>query len=135
MEDTVFMKIIRREIPAEIVYEDEETLAFLDIHPNNPGNTLVIPKRATRNIFDIEEESLAWVMRTVQKIAPAVQKAVNAGGINIIINNESAAGQVIFHFHVHVIPRHEHDGFKFFPQTDYAPGEAAIVAQKIRDAL
>lgn len=135
MQDTIFQKIINREIPADIVYEDDATLAFLDIHPNNPGNTLVIPKQFARNIFDVDEETLARVMYTVRKVAPAVKKAVQAGGVNIIINNEQAAGQVVFHFHVHIIPRHENDGFKFFPQTTYGPGEAAKIAEEIRAAL
>ncbi len=135
MEDTIFTKIIRREAPADIVYEDDDTLAFLDIRPNHPGQTLVIPKKPFRNIFDIDDESLAAVMRTVRKLAPAIKNAVHADGVNINSNNEPAAGQVVFHYHVHIIPRYENDGFKFFPTTSYAPGEAAQVAEKIRGAL
>ncbi|MEK7099877.1 MAG: HIT family protein [Patescibacteria group bacterium] len=135
MEPTIFEKIIAREIPAEIVYEDEDTLAFLDIAPNNPGHTLVIPKVHSRNIFDVSERSWHAMMETVRILAPAIQKAVNAEGINIAMNNESAAGQIVFHTHVHLIPRHTGDGFTHFPQGEYAEGEASVVATKIKDAL
>lgn len=135
MEDTIFAKIIRREIPAEIVYEDDETLAFLDISPNNPGHTLVIPKVWSRNLLSISEDSWRAVMRTVHKLAPVIKEVVHADGINITMNNEPAAGQVVFHTHVHIIPRHEGDGFKHFPSKEYEPGEAADTATRIRNAL
>ncbi len=135
MEDTIFAKIIRREIPAEIVYEDEKTLAFLDIHPNNVGHTLVIPKAPARNIFDIDTETLAAVMETVRKVAPAVRDAVGAAGVNINSNHEAPAGQVVFHLHMHIIPRFPDDGYTFWPHKEYAPGEAEEVAQKIRAKL
>jgi len=136
MEDTIFDKIIRKEIPANIVYEDADTMAFLDAHPNNVGHTLVVPKRSARNIFDIAPEDFAKLMKVVQKVAIAVKEATNADGINIAMNNEPAAGQVIFHAHVHVIPRFESDGFQLFSKTkDYAEGEAQQVAEKIRAHL
>ena len=134
-EDTIFDKIIRREIPAEIVYEDADTLAFLDIHPNNTGHTLVIPKKSVRNLFEMDEQTLTAVMKTVQKVARAVKESMHADGINIAMNNDSAAGQVIFHAHIHVIPRFEGDGFKHFPTKEYAPGELEATAQKIRTKL
>jgi histidine triad (HIT) family protein len=130
--DDIFMKIIRREIPAEIVYEDDETLGFLDMTPVNPGHTLVVPKKFARNIFDVDDETLSAVMRTVQKIAIALRETLRAEGINIHINNETVAGQKVFHFHVHVIPRFANDGFKHWHGKPYPPGEAAIVAKKIR---
>lgn len=132
MERTVFEKIIAREIPADIIYEDEDTLAFLDIAPNNPGHTLVVPKTPSRNVFDISEDSWLAMMRTVRKLAPIIKEAVGADGININMNNDAAAGQVVFHTHVHLIPRHEGDGLKHFPQGSYAPGEAEVVREKIR---
>ncbi len=134
-EDTVFMKIIRREIPADIVYEDASTIAFLDIRPNNPGHTLVVPKTFARNIFDIRDETLDAVMHTVRLIAPAVRNAVSADGMTIIMNNEPASGQIVFHAHVHLIPRFSNDGFGHLPQKQYVPGEAASIAEKIRQAL
>lgn len=135
MEDTVFGKIIRRELPADIVYEDEDTLAFLDIMPVAKGHTLVIPKKAYRNIFDIDESTFEAVMRTVRRLAPALSAATGANGINIITNNEAAAGQEVFHAHVHLIPRFTGDGLMRWPKTTYAEGEKAQVAQMIRAAL
>ena len=136
MEDeTIFTKIIRREIPADIVYEDEETLAFLDINPVNPGHVLVIPKKPSRNILDIDEESWITTMRTVRTIARAVKKATHADGINIDINNEAAAGQVVFHTHIHIVPRFKGDAHVTRPHKSYGEGEATEVAQKIRSEL
>lgn len=132
MGDTLFTKIIRRELPADIVYEDADTIAFLDITPNAPGHTLVVPKKPVRNIFDVDDATLAAVMRTVRKIAPAVRDAVGAKGVHINSNHEAAAGQIIFHFHIHIIPRHNRGEFEFWPGTKYAPGEKERVAEKIR---
>jgi histidine triad (HIT) family protein len=134
-EDTIFSKIIRREIPADIVYEDEDTLAFLDINPVNPGHVLVVPKAPARNVFDIDEENWLALMRTVRKISRAVKDATHADGINIDINNEAAAGQIVFHSHVHIVPRFEGDHHVTRPHTTYAPGEAEAVAEKIRTEL
>jgi histidine triad (HIT) family protein len=135
MEDTIFMKIVRRELPATIVYEDEHTLAFLDIAPNNPGHTLVIPKEPARDIFDIDEASWLAMMKTVHLLAPVIKEAVRADGINLAMNNEVAAGQQVFHPHVHIIPRHEGDGFESFPPGVYVGDEEAETAKKIRDIL
>jgi histidine triad (HIT) family protein len=135
MEDTIFGKIIRRELPADIVYEDEDTLAFLDINPVSPGHTLVIPKKPARNIFDIDPDSLAAVMKTVQKVALAIKAATGAEGMGISMNNERAGGQVVFHMHVHVIPRFPKDGLFMWPQRKYGNGENVAVAEKIRNAL
>jgi len=131
-EEGVFMKIVRREVPADIVYEDDMTLAFLSTGPNSPGHTLVIPKKPFRNIFDIDQEYLAAVMETVRTIAPAVRDAVGAKGVHINSNHEPEAGQVVFHFHMHIVPRHERSEFEFWPHLEYAEGEAAEVAEKIR---
>lgn len=135
MEDTIFSKIIRREVPADIVYEDEYTLAFLDIRPNTPGHTLVIPKKPVRNIFDVDEETLCAVMNTVRKIAPAVRDAVGAKGVHINSNHEPEAGQVVFHLHFHIIPRVSRDTFTFWPQTEPLSEEQADIAQRIRTHL
>ena len=136
MEETIFDKIIRREIPANIVYEDDETIAFLDINPVNPGHTLVVPKRFARNILDADEAVLTAVMRTAQKIARAQKDALSAEGVNIIINNEPTAGQVVFRLHAHVIPRYEHDGYRHWHGHPYASSdEAATTAEKIRAKL
>ena len=135
MEDTIFAKIIRHEIPADIVYEDDDTMAFLDINPVLPGHTLVIPKKASRNIFDINADSLTALIRTVQKIAGAVKEATNADGMNITMNNEPAGGQVIFHTHMHIIPRYLEDGLAPWPARKYGPGENTVLVEKIRTVL
>ena len=135
-EDTIFTKIIRREIPADIIYEDEETLAFLDINPNNPGHTLVIPKKPVRNIFDVDDATLAATMRTVRKLAIAIKKATNADGVNIHSNHEAAAGQEVFHLHFHIIPRFVTDGYRHtWGHTEYTNGEQQVLSKKIKEAL
>ena len=135
MEDTVFAKIIRKEIRAEIVYEDEETLAFMDIAPVSKGHVLVIPKKPVQNIFDADDATLAAVMRTVRKIAPSVRDAVTADGMNIHSNHGAAAGQEVFHLHMHLIPRFNGDAFYMWPHKEYAEGESAEIATKIRSGL
>ncbi len=135
MEDNLFTKIINKDIPSDIIYEDDETLAFLDIFPNNPGHTLVVPKQYSRNIFDISEKSLHSIISTARKIAPAILRAVNADGINIIMNNEQSAGQVIFYTHVHLIPRFENDGYKNWQGKKYTDGEAEKIARSIRKII
>lgn len=132
MEDTIFMKIIRREVPADIVYEDDDTLAFLDIKPVAPGHTLVIPKKPTRNIFDADDATLIAVMRTIQKISPAVRDAVGAHGVHVNSNHEAAAGQIVFHLHFHIIPRRSRSEFSFWQQKDCSKDDAAAIAEKIR---
>lgn len=134
-QDGVFMKIIRREIPAKIVYEDEKTLAFLSVGPNTKGHTLVIPKTPFRNIFDIDQQTLAEVMETVRKISPAVRDAVGAKGVHINSNHEPEAGQSVFHLHIHIIPRHDRNEFEFWSDTSYAEGEAESVAEKIKEKI
>jgi histidine triad (HIT) family protein len=134
-KDSVFSKIIRREIPADIVYEDENTIAFLDINPVNPGHVLVIPKKPSRNILDIDEADWIALMKVVRMLARAVQRATRADGINIDINNEEAAGQIVFHTHVHIVPRFKGDAHVTRPHKSYPEGEAAAVAEKIRVEL
>lgn len=133
MEDTIFSKIIRREVPADIVYEDAETIAFLDIRPSAPGHTLVVPKNPSRNIFDMSEADARALARAVRTVAPAVRAAVGASGLTIMMNNEPSANQMVFHAHVHLIPRFEADElFPPPPHVSYASGEAERVAENIR---
>ena len=102
-----FAKILRGEFPSHRVYEDDHVLAFLDIMPRVPGHTLVIPKAPARNILDITVEDYLHVARATHKVAAAARQAFNADGITILQANEPAGGQVVFHLHVHVMPRHE----------------------------
>jgi histidine triad (HIT) family protein len=103
--DNIFAKILRGEFPCYKVYEDDKTLAFLDIMPRSPGHTLVIPKAPARNIFDIQPDDYAAVARVTKKIAIAAKKVFNADGMTIQQFNEPAGGQVVFHLHMHVQPR------------------------------
>jgi histidine triad (HIT) family protein len=103
----VFCKIARKQAPASFVYEDENVLAFLDIRPLNEGHTLVIPKEHYVTIFEVPEELVAHLYRIVKRVALAVRESTKADGISLIQQNGKAAGQEIFHLHVHVIPRYE----------------------------
>ena len=105
--DNIFAKILRGEMPSFKVYEDEKTYVFMDIMPRFPGHCLVIPKQACRNLLDAPADALQAVHMTSQKIARAAIKAFNADGVTIQQFNEAAGGQEVFHYHVHVIPRHE----------------------------
>ena len=103
--NNIFAKILRGELPCYKVYEDDKALAFLDIMPRAPGHTLVLPKAPARNILDIAPDDLAHVAQVTQKIAQAAVKAFGADGITVQQFNEGAGGQVVFHLHVHIIPR------------------------------
>jgi len=110
--NNIFAKILRGELPAHKVYEDDKAFAFLDIMPRAPGHTLVIPKHRARNLLDVPAEELAHVMKVVQMVANAGMKAFDADGVTVQQFNERAGGQVVFHLHVHVIPRKEGVGVK-----------------------
>jgi histidine triad (HIT) family protein len=104
--NNIFAKILRGELPCYKVYEDEHVLSFLDIMPRAPGHTLVIPKAPARNILDIKVEDYLHVARATHKIAAAAKQAFDADGLTVQQFNETAGGQVVFHLHVHVMPRH-----------------------------
>jgi histidine triad (HIT) family protein len=113
MESCIFCKIINGDIPAIKVYEDQDVLAFLDISQVTKGHTLIIPKDHCQNIFEINEDLITKIFKPVPKLAKAISQAFNANGMNIINNNKEAAGQTVFHYHVHLIPRYDaEDGFK-----------------------
>ncbi len=133
--DCLFCKIIAGDVPAEKVYEDAGTLAFLDIHPINPGHTLVVPKNHAVGIAEVESADLQAVMATIKKIAPAVVAGVGADAYNIGINQGAAAGQVIMHLHVHIMPRFATDGHKLWHGTNASAEERAAVGEKIRAAM
>jgi histidine triad (HIT) family protein len=135
MPECIFCKIVKGEIPSYKVYEDEKTLAFLDIHPVNPGHTLVIPKKHSFNILDIGAQDWAAVAETTRKIAKVLHDSLAADGINLNMNNREHAGQVVDHPHVHVLPRYKGDGLKHWPSGAYKEGEAESVLKKIRAAL
>ena len=111
--NNIFAKILRGEFPCYKVYEDDHVLAFLDIMPRVPGHTLVIPKAPARNILDITPDDFAHVARGTHRIAAAAMTAFKADGITVQQFNEAAGGQVVFHLHMHVMPRH--DGIALLP--------------------
>lgn len=134
--DCLFCKIISGSIPNTKVYEDDTVLAFLDIHPVNIGHTLVIPKKHFTNLYETPDETLAQMMAVVKKLSIAIKSAVGADGINIEMNNDPVAGQIIFHTHLHIVPRFEGDGFKHWHGArDYHEGEEKEVVEKIKALL
>ncbi|WP_296584843.1 HIT family protein [Xanthobacter sp.] len=134
-QQNIFARILRGELPAHKVYEDDKALAFLDIMPRCPGHTLVIPKAPARNILDIAPEDLAYVATIAKKVAIAGTKAFGADGITIQQFNEEAGGQVVFHLHVHVIPRHSGVPMKPPASEMEKPDVLAAHAERLRAAL
>jgi histidine triad (HIT) family protein len=130
-----FGKILRGEWPSHRVYEDEATLVIMDIMPRGEGHVLVLPKAPSRNILDVSPEDLSAVMSVAQKMAHAVMKALGADGVTIQQFNEPAGGQVVFHLHVHVIPRFEGVAMKPHTGERVADELLSATAAKIRAAL
>lgn len=135
MVDCIFCKIIDRKISGSVVYEDEYTLAFLDIGPVNPGHTLVIPKKHYETLEDLPLEIAHAVIATVKKVGVAIKAGLNVNGYSLGVNNGAVAGQMVPHFHFHIMPRLEGDGLKLWPQKEYKEGEADEVLKKITSAL
>jgi len=132
MDDCVFCKIVSNDIPSYKVYEDERSLAFLDINPVNIGHTLVIPKEHHADLSDTPPPLLAHLVGVVQKIAPTVAASVNAEGFNLCMNNGQDAGQVIFHAHLHIIPRFPDDGHSLWSGRSIEEEELSKTADAIR---
>lgn len=134
-DNNIFAKILRDEIPSHRVYEDADTLAFMDVMPQSPGHLLVIPKVPSRNILDADPAVLSKVIPVVQKLAKAAKNALEADGVTVIQFNEPASGQTVYHLHFHVIPRYE--GVAMKPHTGQmeAGDVLAAHAEKIKAAL
>lgn len=115
MSDCIFCKIVKGEIPSYKLYEDENTLAFLDLSNDGNGHILVIPKKHCRNILDCEETDLACVFKTIQKVSRHLVEKCGFDGVNILNANEQSGEQSVFHLHFHVLPRKEGDEMKVFP--------------------
>jgi histidine triad (HIT) family protein len=133
--NNVFAKILRGELPAHKVYEDADTLAFMDIMPRCEGHTLVVPKAPVRNLLDASADQLAACMRTVQKVAAAAVKAFGADGLTLLQANEGPGGQVVFHLHFHVMPRWEGRSLGPAGSRSEKPDVLAANAEKIKRAL
>ena len=135
--DCLFCKIVKGEIPAAKIYEDENVLAFLDVNPDSKGHTLVIPKQHAQDIFDIEKESLQKVFIAAKIIAQKLKDSLRADGINLMQANGKAANQVVMHFHLHLIPRYQNDSLIIHghrPKEDEKPSFAKLqdIAKKIK---
>ena len=140
MNDCIFCDILAGTLPASIVHQDHACTALLDIQPINPGHTLVIPNRHTAYLADLDEESSTQLFHTAQRVAAALRKAgLRCEGVNLLLADGEAAGQEVFHIHLHVVPRFQRDGFGFkFPsQYTIKPerGELDRVAEKLRKVM
>jgi len=133
--DCIFCKIIAGVIPSFKVYEDKNTLAFLDIAPVNPGHTLIVPKKHYANMEEIPEEELGRLAAAIKRVGKAIKDGLGAEGYNITESNDPIAGQVVPHLHFHVIPRRQGDGLSLWPQGKYGPGEAEEAVKKIKDKI
>jgi histidine triad (HIT) family protein len=133
--NNIFAKILRGEIPCHKLYEDDDTLAFLDIMPRSEGHVLVISKETARDLFDISPEALGRLMAVVQKLAPKIKQAMGADGVLIQQFNGEAAGQTVFHLHVHIIPRKAGQPLKPHAGKMEDQAKLAVTAEKIRKAL
>ena len=135
MSDCIFCKIINGDIPSSKVYEDEHVLAFLDISQVTKGHTLVIPKIHKENVYELTPEIAAHVFEAVPKIARAIKQEFSPIGMNVLNNNGEHAGQSVFHFHIHLLPRYgEGDGFGAVWKThtsEYTPEELKSIASSI----
>ncbi|HFG9097606.1 TPA: HIT family protein [Staphylococcus argenteus] len=137
MSETIFGKILTGEIPSFKVYEDDYVYAFLDISQVTKGHTLLIPKKASANIFETDEETMKHIGAALPKVANAIKRAFNPDGLNIIQNNGEFADQSVFHIHFHLIPRYENDiddfGYKWETHEDILDNEAKQqIAEKIQ---
>lgn len=136
MEDCIFCKIINREIPADVVYEDAYAMAFMDIAPVNPGHILVIPKNHSRDILDMDDDSVAHVAKLAKRMGRIMKETVKADGFNIGVNNGAASGQEVFHSHWHVIPRYDSDNLARWQRGEpYGEGEKAEMAERLRTTM
>ena len=136
MSDCVFCRIVAKQIPATVVHEDADTLAFMDIGQVNPGHVLVVLKAHAENVFALEEAQAAAVFRTVARVARGIRAAFAPPGLSVYQANGKPAGQTVFHFHIHLVPRHDGDGMNLtWPVKNPPRGKLEDYAAKIRAAL
>lgn len=133
--NNIFARILRGELPSHRVYEDEQTVAFMDVMPQATGHTLVLPKAPSRNLLDADPAGFASLFATVQKVAKAAKEAFGADGVLVSQFNEAAAGQTVYHLHVHIIPRFEGEPLRPHTGQMEKPEILAANAEKIRAAL
>ncbi len=133
--DCIFCKIIAGEIPSHKVYEDDKVIAFLDISPVSDGHTLVVPKAHYELMAEMPEDALNAAVMAVKRVSQGVLEAVGASSFNLYLNNGKEAGQLVPHFHWHIIPRHSADGLELWHGGSYSEGKAAELKEKISAAI
>ncbi len=134
--DCLFCKIVAKQVPATLIYEDDVVLAFLDIGPISEGHTLVVPKQHFEKLHDCPPDVLEKICSRFEKIIKAIVAGTDCDGYNLLCNNGRAAGQLVEHLHFHIIPRRNADGvFDRWPSFKYPEGKANLIAEKIRSAL
>lgn len=131
----MFCKIVRGELNANIVFEDNRTVAFLDIRPINLGHTLIVSRDHYVNLFDMPDDVLEEMAVNLRRVAKGIKLALNSDGINIGMNNGQAAGQIVPHAHMHIIPRYLGDGLTHWPGKEYTDGEMTEMAKRIKDYI
>lgn len=132
MNNCIFCKIIAGEIPSATVYEDEDFKAIMDISPAAKGHVIILSKKHIANLFELDDDTASKALIAARKIAKAIKAELNCDGINLVQNNGEAAGQTVFHFHIHVIPRYNNDSVGLdWKQGKYADGETAALAARI----
>lgn len=135
-DNCIFCKIAAGIIPSATVYEDDDFRAILDIAPAHKGHVIILPKVHADNLFSLPDEVASKLLPVAKKVAAAVKRTTGCDGVNLLQNNGTAAGQSVFHLHVHVVPRFEGDGIlPVWPQGSYADGEAAALAEEIKKNL
>ncbi|MDD6102317.1 MAG: HIT family protein [Clostridiales bacterium] len=135
-DNCIFCKIAAGIIPSATVYEDDDFRAILDIAPAHKGHTILLPKYHAKNIFEIPDEIAMKALPVVKKVSKAIMQETGCDGINVLQNNGTAAGQSVFHLHIHMVPRFDGDGIlPVWSQTSYDEGEAAVLAGKINSRL
>lgn len=135
MDNCIFCKILSGEIPSTAVYEDDFFKAILDVNPAARGHVIILPKNHAANIFELPDEDASKIMIVAKKIATAIKKTYNCDGVNILQNNGEAAGQTVFHLHVHVIPRFEGDSVNVGWKQGEMPEDMAAIAEEIKKNL
>ncbi|MFH1145821.1 MAG: HIT family protein [bacterium] len=133
--DCIFCKIVRRELPSSIVYEDDLFMAFLDIHPTVKGHVLIMPKEHYPKLDETPEELVGSLFQLVARLAPVITHGAGAEGYNIGVNNGTVAGQVITHTHVHILPRRGDDNKSLWESSEYSPGELEQYWQVIKESV
>lgn len=134
-EECIFCKIVHDEIPSSKVYNNDKVVAFLDVNPVNKGHVLIVPKDHYETLLDIPDNIVKELLVIAKKIGKSARKALKADGFNVGMNNFPAAGQVVFHAHLHVIPRFENDGLQHWPSKKYEEGEMDQLREKIATFL